>query len=339
MKLRLTVLLSVGMMVSAGAAAQTQRYTITDLGIGMESGENTSLAAALNNLGQAAVTFSSTSNPYASMATFISDETRVSLGTLGPLDSSTAEAINSSGEVAGYDYRSTRQAQSHAFVYSNGGMKDITSKAKFPFGTTATGINDSGEVVGYGWPTGAVDHAFLYTGGEMRDLGTIGGQRSDTSTALAINDAGQVVGNSTTQNGEQTNAFMYSNGVMTNIGPAGVDGSNAAAINAVGQVVGIFFVGTATHAALYSDGVWTDLGEGVSPTGINRSGEIVGTMGFLGGGAIYVNGKFVDLNSLIQPDSDYSITGAFAINDAGQILCNAEVRISGTTHAVLLTPE
>lgn len=338
MKLRLAVLLGVGLTISAGAA-QAQRYRITDLGIGLLGGENASSAAGLNNLGQAAVTFSSTSNPYANMATLIADGTRVSLGTLGPLDSSTAEAINNSGEVAGYDYLSTREAQAHAFVYSNGRLKDITSGVKFPFGTTATGINDSGEVVGYGWPNGAVDHAFLYTGGEMRDLGTIGGQRFDTSTALAINDAGQVVGNSTTENGEQTNAFLYSNGIMTNIGPSGVDGSNAAAINGKGQIVGIFFVGTARHAALYSDGVWTDLGEGVSPTGINRSGEIVGTVGFLGGGAIYFHGKFVDLNNLIEPNSDYFITGAFAINDAGQILCNAEVRIGGATHAVLLTPE
>jgi probable HAF family extracellular repeat protein len=338
MKQWLAVLLGAGLMAGTGAA-QAQRYSITDLGIGLVGGENASSGAALNNLGQAAVTFSSTSNPYASMATLISDGTRVSLGTLGPLDSSTAEAINSFGDVAGYDYLSTRESQSHAFVYSAGKMKDITSGVKFPFGTTATGINDSGEVVGYGWPNGAVDHAFLYTGGEMRDLGTIGGQRFDTSTALGINNAGQVVGNSTTENGEQTNAFLYSNGVMVNIGPAGVDGSNAAAINAKGQIVGIFFVGTATHAALYSDGVWTDLGEGVSPTGINRSGEIVGTMGFLGGGAVYRDGKFVDLNHLIETNSDYFITGAFAINDAGQILCNAEVRIGGATHAVLLTPE
>lgn len=337
MKLRLATLFAIGLMASA-AASQAQSYTITDLGVGISNGENQSYAAGLNSLGQAAVTFSSTFNPYASMATLFSDGTRISLGTFGPLDESIAEAINNSGQIAGYDYLSTREAQSHAFLYSNGKMKDITSSSMFPFGTTATRINDSGDVVGYGWPTGAVDHAFLYKAGKMIDLGTLGGGRSDTSVALAINDAGQVVGNSTTDKGQLSHAFLYSNGKMTDIGPPGVDGSNAAAINANGQIVGVFFVGATTHAALYSDGVWTDLGVGITPTAINLSGEIVGNTGFDGGGVIYLNGKFVNLNTLTTPNSGFNITGAFAINDSGVILCNATFRVSGKVHAVLLTP-
>jgi probable HAF family extracellular repeat protein len=336
MKFRFAVTFAVGLMASA-ASAHAQGYTITDLGVGAVAGENQSFAAGLNDAGQAAVTFSKSSDPSSSMATLFSNGTRIGLGTFGPSDESIATAINNSGQVTGYDYLSTRQAQSHAFLYSNGKMRDITSASMFPFGTTATGINDSGEVVGYGWPNGAVNHAFLFSGGRMIDLGTLGGGRFDTSVALAINDAGQVVGNSTTASG-QNHAFLYSNGTMTDLGvPSGADGSNAAAINANGQIVGEFFIGASSHAALYSDGEWTDLGAGVTATAINLSGQIVGSTGFDGTGMIYHNGKFVDLNTLISPDSGFHITGAFAINDSGEILCNATT-VGADLHAVLLTP-
>jgi len=42
----------------------------------------------------------------------------------------------------------------------------------------ATGINDSGQVVGYSDTAGDAFHAFLYSGGVMSDLGTLGGVNS-----------------------------------------------------------------------------------------------------------------------------------------------------------------
>jgi probable HAF family extracellular repeat protein len=335
MRPRLALLFAIGLMACA-ATSQAQSYTITDLGIGMSAGNRQTYAAGLNNLGQAVATASTTASGSGGMATLFSDGEAISLGAFEPADTSFAEAINSSGEVVGYDYRSARRAQSEAFLYSNGTMTDITSGSVFPYGTTALGINNLGDVVGYGWPNSAIDHAFLYSGGEMVDLGTLGGGPSDTSVAWAINDAGQVVGNSTTSNGHSY-AFLYAHGKMKSLGvPLGASGSTAHAINANGQIVGAIFIGASTHAALYSDGVWTDLGAGVTATAINLSGQIVGTAGFSGGGMIYLNGKFVNLNTLIRPDSGFNITNAVAINDSGQILCNATT--FGALHTVLLSP-
>ena len=48
------------------------------------------------------------------------------------------------------------------------------------------------------------DHAFLYSGGAMIDLGTLGGS---WSTALGISDTGQVVGRSATADGTE-HAFI-----------------------------------------------------------------------------------------------------------------------------------
>jgi probable HAF family extracellular repeat protein len=64
-------------------------------------------------------------------------------------------------------------------------------------------------------------HAFLYSGGVTRDLGTLGG----ASWAVAINNAGQVV----------RDRFLYSDGVTTDLGALGGSWSEAQNINNSGR--------------------------------------------------------------------------------------------------------
>ena len=59
-------------------------------------------------------------------------------------------------------------------------------------------------------------HPFVYSGGALVDLGTLGG---GDGQALGINDAGQITGQSF--NGAAEHAFLYSNGVMTDLNPFG----------------------------------------------------------------------------------------------------------------------
>jgi len=121
----------------------------------------------------------------------------------------------------------------------------------------------------------AVSHAqSLYT---ITDLGTLGGNQSSAS---GVNDAGQVVGTSTTTYGV-SRAFAYGNGAMIDLGTLGGDYSSASAINDQGEVVG---TSTTTYgvsrAFLFANGVMYDLGtlggDYSSASGINNNGQIVG---------------------------------------------------------------
>jgi probable HAF family extracellular repeat protein len=330
--------------MASTALLQAQTYNITDLGA--LPGDNTSAGNGLNSAGQAAGT---SSNPTGGIATLFSGGKAISLGTLGVLDVSFGAAVNALGEAVGYDYSdSTSPPVAHAFQYSNGRMVDIHSPSLFPSGTLATGINRSGGIIGYGWINSSAFHPFLYTAGRMVDLGTLGGIQA---SALAINDAGTIVGLSVTSSGVQ-HAFVYSSGKMTDLGPPGTNASGANAINGSGQIAGSIWVNNLSHAALYSQGVWTDLGAvpgalGTQATGINDSGQIIGTAVFQAvykpfkpgrhTGFIVRNGALIDLDTLIPVNSGFTVSGAIGINDSGEILCNAKTS-SGASHAVLLTP-
>src|ERR1039457_5603456 len=194
-------------LLAATTASQAQNYNITDLGA--VPGEKVSKGYGLNDLGQAAGV---SENPHGAIATLFSNGKASSLGTLEPLDATIATAINRSGEIVGYEpFSSTPNNTSHAFLYSNGSMKDIHSASLFPAGTMAEGISACGVGVGEGQLTGSSFHAFLYSNGRMVDIGPPDAYQA---SAGAINDLGQVVSNFySTSRG--SGAFLYANGKFT----------------------------------------------------------------------------------------------------------------------------
>jgi probable HAF family extracellular repeat protein len=148
-----------------------------------------------------------------------------------------AVGINDSGEIVGYT------SSAHAAIFSTSGPPNIIES----LGTSsdANAVNNKGQIVG-GFQTGAVvgntsiQHAFIYNNGQMKDLGVPAGGIS--SSALAINDQGVVVGQWWDSSG-QTHAFIDSNGVMVDLQTLIPSGSGwtldgAAGINNNGDIVG-----------------------------------------------------------------------------------------------------
>jgi probable HAF family extracellular repeat protein len=244
------------------------------------------------------------------------------------------------GTITGDDFRS------HVFVFRNGSVEDLGTLGGF--GAFANGVNNQGHIVGgLGLSEWGDTHAFLYKDGQVTDLGTLGGR---SSWASAINDRGQVVGTSYLDDwGLDSHAFLWQDGVMRDLG-----GSNSfvSAVNDRGVVVGsaAFDDGLSSHAVRWVDGRLDDLGtlRGLSTLAadVNNAGLIVGSSyGFdaeglplQGRGFLYRDGTLRDLNDLIGAGSGWTITGAFRINDLGQIAA-VGTDGDGLSHALLLSPE
>ncbi len=192
-------------------------------------------------------------------------------------------------------------------------------------------INNLGQRAGeFSAPQGR-GHAFLQSGGELVDLGTIGGW---TSTARDLNNMGEVTGNADAGISGSTRAFLYSNGRMRSLGTLGGDFSYATAMNDAGQVVGYSHtLDDREHGFLYSNNTMIDLGTLASrniysfASDINASGQVTGhwvdDQGYQRG-FIYENGVMSDIGTL---GGRWSI--AQAINDAGDIVGIAETMFYG----------
>jgi len=122
----------------------------------------------------------------------------------------------------------------------------------------AEAINDAGEIIGNADLPGSVadpflgresfnvSHAFLWKNGAMRDLGTLAGDKSSTSSA--INSQGQIVGYScprTCEDHFHNHAVLWQNGSIFDLnkliraGRTGLILTRAFAINDQGEIAGI----------------------------------------------------------------------------------------------------
>jgi probable HAF family extracellular repeat protein len=83
-----------------------------------------------------------------------------------------------------------------------GGDNGLLAPPPFAFASIVYGLNNRGQVTGtMAMPGNQTEHAFLWTGEKLEDLGTLGGSGS---AAFRINGKGEVVGTSLTagDNGE-----------------------------------------------------------------------------------------------------------------------------------------
>jgi probable HAF family extracellular repeat protein len=266
-------------------------------------GGDTSIAWGINDAGQVvggAQNVSGFQRPFSYAGGTMSD-----LGTLGGATGHAA-AIDNEGRIVGL--ADTEAAGPRAFLYAGGTMQNLgTLPSSGEFYSNANAINDKGVIAGGSsagefTPPEPPFHAFVRCcDGALTDLGTFGGQYSE---AYGINELNEVVGVASTSTLMIDHAFLYSHGVMHDIGTlsAGGDGyAEAFDINNLSQVVGRSF--------------------GTAPTGL---------------GFLYEDGAMVALNTLIDPKSGWTVVDAHSINDASQIAATA--CLSDACYAVRLDP-
>lgn len=317
--------------------AAAQSYTLRDLTPLPNGG--TSSAAALNNSGIVAGS-SNLSNGNLHAVIWTSGGIH-DIGTLGGTSAaSAASGINDSGQVTGSSELTNHNIW-HAFSYTTtGGMQDLgTLGGQSSFGYA---INNAGQIVGTSdLSDGVTTHAFLWTSaGGMQDLGSLNGN----SYALAINNAGEIVGYYA-YSGTIYHAFAWTpaNG-MQDIGSLDGASSFAYAINNAGAIAGIGF-STPNTPPYYRAARWSpsfileDIGAGPESAAyaISDAGQITGTAAF--GAFIWTAAAHIqNLNDLIPPNTGFMLYAASAINRSGQIVSGGTSNNGGNTHGALLTP-
>jgi probable HAF family extracellular repeat protein len=152
-----------------------------------------------------------------------------------------AQWINDHGQAVGYT--GNCGAMSHAVSWENGTvtkLEDLGTGA----GAIAYGNNNRGQIVGsvFVTPGGAIRYAALWQNGELTQLKLLPGDIA--AIATGINDQGQVVGSSWDSNFNWSNAFIYQDGVITNLNMLFPKSSNLHAtmankINNLGQISGM----------------------------------------------------------------------------------------------------
>jgi len=284
----------------------------------------------------------------------------IDLGTLPGGHESQAVAINNVGQVAGFADNGTPDpvsifggpngagwvTQVRSFIWQHGVMQDLGTLG----GPDAlmTEMNAAGQIAGDSYTNATPNPAtgvpttdpFLWQGGHMRDLGTLGGTQSLTNW---LNNRGEVVGLDNVAGDQAFHPFLWDGQHLRDLGTLGGSYGSANHVSDNGTVAGwATLPGDSTaHAFLWKDGVMTDLSGADSSQctiaeAINNRDQAVGDTCGEQDALLWTGGKQYDLNSLVAP-SGVHLTNAEFINDVGQIVA-VGVLAGGDLRVFLLTP-
>jgi probable HAF family extracellular repeat protein len=295
--------------------------------------------------------------------------TLTNLGALPGTNSSASFGSNDNGLIVGVSENGlidpmTSYPEYHAVIWRNGALSDLGT-----FGgnvSQAFAANNLGQVVGVAanavadqyasglgicatwncWPVATQQRAFLWEGGRLQDLGTLGG---DDAAAYFVNQNGQVAGVSYTDTAPNSTTglptqhpFLWDRGRMVDLGSLGGTHGVAYGLNNQGQVAGNSNVAGDQfwHAFFWNQGVMADLGTlgGDISFGawLNDAGNVVGGSLLEGDqeehAFLWHNAAMTDLGTVPgDPDSV-----AYANNSGGQIVgCSGNFFTVGCQHAYL----
>ena len=358
-------------------AFQWKDGVLTDLGsLSGNDGNNSSWAFSINNNGLiAGVSENGSIDPdtgYPETRPVVWYKGKlIDLGTFGGTQGS-GLAVNNRGQVVGCATNTVDDPFSSAFEsIGSAGIWPVTTQlrtfarengVKWDLGTLggpdalAFAINERGQIAGHSYTsytpnpeTGIpTTEPFLWEKGELTDLGTLGGT---IGNATWLNSRGQVTGSSNLAGDQVSHGFLWERGVMKDLPPfSGGSFSYALWINEAGDVVGGAAIAgdEQVHAPLWRHGETIDLGTvGQDPCseawGINENRQIVGvsfTCWDYGTGRAFLwenGGPMVDLNALVENQTDLHLLWATYISDRGEIVAQG-VLPTGEVHTAVLVP-
>ncbi|BAY14626.1 hypothetical protein NIES2109_38390 [Nostoc sp. HK-01] len=262
--------------------------------------------------------------------------------------------INNLGQVS--VYRMSADYGSWSGVWSESGSVTPLERSFYFQSNAAYGINNLGQVVGYSnfssepiyndfgdlIDVDGKDHAVLWNSSNERiDLGTLPGR--ERSYATAINDSGQVVGDSNNSFNDNRAFFWSPETGIQEIGTLpGEDYSTASAINNQGQVLG--FSRSSNGGSSF---LWTQEA-GIVPlpiraSDINDLGQVVGYCPGVGTEFCLWSPEtgVSNLDISFDPTVDWKLDVLVGINNKGEIVGYGRKRNSIEPNAIrpfLLTP-
>ncbi|WP_303441474.1 DUF3466 family protein [Salipiger sp. 1_MG-2023] len=249
---------------------------------------------------------------------------------------SIAFAVNNDDVAVGHtawDYYDS--GNSNATKWAGGVGEEMSN-----FRTSARDINDSGMSAGIAWSGFSNEEAFVwFADGSQRYLGHLYSADYRYSYAYALNESGQVVGQSDVEwqygMSDLPHAFIWDLGTgMLDLNDRVDTGATVLTsgndINDFGVITGSEVTGDVL-SGFYLDGSdYRSVESGalgfsvVTPSALNNEGIVVGSAGDdeAGFSAFFwaMEGGMVDLNTLIDQALGISLIEAVDINDAGQIL-------------------
>lgn len=277
------------------------------------------------------------------------------LGALPGGTSSGSQAINSSGNIAGFSVTGADPDFGVEFAATlwkpNGRIVNLGTLGGAR--SIAVAMNDRGQVIGgatntipdpdglggavTGFPSPTQWRAALWQNGTIRDLGTLAD--GTVSGANFVNARGQVAGFSSTDSALNPTTglptvvpFFWESGHMVGVGSFGGVFGDATSLNSRGQIAGYSnLAGDSTHHAFrWTSGNMKDLGtlggSSSSASWLNDDGDVVGSSNMPGDqdengwvvehGFLWSRGVMTDLGTV----AGFSCSRAYFINSAGQVV-------------------